>query len=88
MLTELDTDPCPLLARNIGDQAWTMTWSQDHLQPHQFTSMSAGEGSKDTASDLFGRPDRQRHPAMPRQAHRRCNRRINRATPGSRTQPN
>ncbi|KHJ74254.1 hypothetical protein QR64_02540 [Rhodococcus sp. Chr-9] len=65
MLAELGTDPCPLLARNIGDQAWTVSWPENDLQPHQLTSMGAGECGKDTAGDLFGRANRQRYPAMP-----------------------
>ncbi|GAB41376.1 hypothetical protein GOSPT_129_00230 [Gordonia sputi NBRC 100414] len=65
MFTELGTDPRPLLARSVRDQTWTMTWPENHLEPHQFTSMGTGECGEDTAGDLFGRADCQRRPAMP-----------------------
>ncbi|MFD6677713.1 hypothetical protein ACFWDA_25560 [Rhodococcus zopfii] len=50
--------------------------------------MGAGERSKDTTGDLFGRADRHRYPAMSWQAYRRRSRRIDWSTPGSSTQPN
>ncbi|GAA2393537.1 hypothetical protein GCM10009855_36420 [Gordonia cholesterolivorans] len=88
MLAELCTDLRPLLARNVRDQTWTVSWPENDLQPHQLTSMGAGERSKDTTGDLFARADRQRYPAMSWQAHRRRSLRIDWSTPGSSTQPN